>query len=127
MARYNSYRTNINEINAASTESRTADKVNDVNRNLNDIKGETLKLKIMVQAMLEIMVEKGISPDLINEKIDKIVADPKTFEPVMRESKPCPGCGRPVVDNGSIPLSGTCLYCGKTVRFAPHYEAPAAE
>jgi DNA repair exonuclease SbcCD ATPase subunit len=125
MTRYNSYRNNINQINESSTASRTADKVNDVNRSLNDIKGETLKLKIMVQAMLEIMVEKGISPDLINEKIDKIVEDPKTFEPVIRESKPCPVCGRTVVDNGSIPLSGTCLYCGTTVRFPPHFESPA--
>ena len=51
MARYNSYRNNINEINAASTESRTADKVNDVNRGLNDVRAEALRLKIMVQAM----------------------------------------------------------------------------
>lgn len=122
MARYNSYKTNINNLNDASTEARTANKVNEVNHNVNDLRSDVLKLQIMVQAMMEIMVEQGISVDLINEKIDKIVEDPDTFAPKMRRSEPCPSCGHMIVDNGNTPLSGTCLYCGKTIRFAPHYE-----
>ena len=60
-----------------------------------------------------------IDPNLINSKMEEIVAKPETFAPSEKESAPCPECGRMVMDNGTVPLTGTCLYCGKVIRFAP--------
>ena len=68
------------------------------------------------------MIEQGVDPALIDSKIDEIVADPKTFEPSPKDSMPCPRCGRQVLDNGNIPLVGTCLYCGTTVKFTPRFD-----
>ena len=73
--------------------------------------------------MFQVMVEQGVDPNLINEKIDKIMADPKTFMPSEKDSMPCPKCGRLVLDNGTTPLTGTCLYCGTVVKFTPHISA----
>ena len=108
-----------NEYKGVAAEVRQAEKVQEANRNITDLKSDILRLKIMVQAMMEILIEKGIDPNLINAKMEEIVAKPETFAPSKKESAPCPECGRMVMDNGTLPLTGTCLYCGKVIRFAP--------
>ena len=118
MARYNGYNSD-NEIKGVASESRNAERVAEANRNISNMRSDILRLKIMLQAMLEVMVEQGVDPDLINSKIEKIMAMPETFEPEIKESKPCPRCGRMVLDNGTTPLTGTCLYCGAVVKFPP--------
>ena len=121
MTRYGGYHSD-NDIKITSSESRNSEKVAEVNRNVNEVRSEILKLKIMVQAMIEIMLEQGVDPNLINAKIDEIVSNPETFDPPKKLSKDCPRCGRLILDNGNTPLTGTCLYCGAVVRFPPHLE-----
>lgn len=121
MTRYNSYRNTNNEITNITSESRNSERVAEVNRTVNDMRSEIMSLKIMIQAMMEIMVDKGIDPDLINTKIQEITDRPETFDPVIKASQPCPRCGRMVLDNGGIPLKGTCLYCGAVVKFPPEF------
>ena len=120
MTRFNNYQNTHDDMRNISLESRTNEKVSEVNRNVSDMRSEIFKVKIINQALLEIMAEQGITIERINTKIDEIMDRPETFESAMKESKPCPHCGRMVIDNGNIPLSGTCLYCGTVVRFPPH-------
>lgn len=123
MARYyNNNNVDVSGIKTASMEARNSERVAEVNRNLTDLKSDILRLKIMVQAMMEIMVEQGIDPERINAKIDEVVSRPETFNSTGRESMPCPKCGKQIVDNGNTPLTGTCLYCGAIVRFPPHFD-----
>ena len=119
MARINSHINYGAEYKNATAEARNSERVAEVNRNLTDLKSDILRLKIMVQAMMEIMVEQGIDPERINAKIDEVVSRPETFNPTMRASMPCPRCGKNIIDNGNTPLTGTCLYCGTTVKFPP--------
>lgn len=121
MARYyNNNNVDVSGIKTASMEARNSERVAEVNRNLNDLKSDILRQKIMIQALMEIMAEQGIDPERINAKIDEVVSRPETFNSTGRESMPCPKCGKQIVDNGNTPLTGTCLYCGAVVRFPPH-------
>lgn len=120
MVRFNNYQNAQEDMRNLSLESRTSEKVSEVNRNVGDMRSDILRVKIMAQAMLEIMVEQGVDADRINAKIEEIISRPETFESTARESKPCPRCGRMILDNGTMPLTGTCLYCGAVVRFPPH-------
>ena len=122
MAKFRSYTNAGNGIERISAESRTREKVAEVNRDVNDIRSELLSLKIMVEAMMEIMAERGIAPEQINAKIQEIASRPDTFMPTTKLSMPCPRCGRLVLDNGNTPLVGTCLYCGEVVKFIPVFE-----
>ena len=122
MARFHGYTNAGNGIERISAESRTREKVAEVNRDVNDIRSEILTLKIMVKAMMEIMAERGVEPEIINAKIQEIASRPDTFMPTAKLSTPCPRCGRLVLDNGNTPLVGTCLYCGEVVKFIPVFE-----
>ena len=115
------YHSKNNDFKDATSESRNAEKVAEANRSFNDLRSDVLRLKIMLQAMMEIMVEQGVDPDLINARIDEIMTRTEIFEPLEKETKPCPKCGRLILDNGVLPLTGTCLYCGATVRFPPKF------
>ena len=127
MAKFNSYTNAGAKIEHVSAESRTAGKVTEVKRDVNDIRSEILSLKIMIRAMMEIMNEKGIGTEEVNARIEEIMTRPETFVPPARLSKPCPKCGRIVMDNGNIPLMGSCLYCGAEVKFAPLFETESDE
>ena len=105
MARINSHINYGAEYKNATAEARNSERVAEVNRNLTDLKSDILRLKIMVQAMMEIMVEQGIDPERINAKIDEVVSRPETFNSTGRESMPCPKCGKQIVDNGNTPLT----------------------
>ena len=118
MIRNNGY-VSSSELKSVASEVRQAEKVAETSRSVNDLKSDILRLKIMVQAMMEIMVAQGIDPNLINSKMEEIVAKPETFASSKKESAPCPECGRMILDNGVTPLTGTCLYCGHVIRFAP--------
>lgn len=128
MVRFNHHDQTV-DIKNTMAESRNREKVAEVNRDVINMQSEVLRLKIIMEAMLEIMLEQGVDPNLINQKIDAIMERPETFNPVQRSTQPCPKCGHPIIDNGNTPLTGTCLYCGTSVKFAPHIptEADAAE
>ena len=122
MPRINSYTHAGDGIERVNADARQAGKVTEVKRDVNDIRSEILSLKIMVQAMMEILDEKGIKTEAVNARIEEIMTRPETFMPYDRMSKPCPKCGRIIMDNGNTPLVGTCLYCGKEVKFVPLFE-----
>lgn len=122
MSKFHNYTNAGNGIERISAESRTAGKVTEVKRDVNDIRSEILSLKIMIQAMMEILAERGVETEAVNARIEEIMTRPETFTPSTRYSKPCPKCGRIIMDNGSTPLLGTCLYCGEEVKFVPLFE-----
>ncbi len=119
MPRYTGY-VRKEDIDRISAESRAVEKAAEANRGIVELRSDILRLNIMVQAMLEIMMEQGVDTSLINAKIDEIVDRPGTFAPHKKDSKPCPKCGRIILDNGNTPLVGTCLYCGTVVMFPPY-------
>lgn len=110
------------ELQGVSAEARNSERVADANRNIADLRSEILRLRILVDALTAVVIEKGVDPNLINAKIDEIASKPETFEPARKASAPCPRCGRMVLDNGKLPLTGTCLYCGEVIRFPPRIE-----
>ncbi len=114
----------VERINA---DARQAGKVTEVKRDVNGIRSEILSLKIMVQAMMEILNERGIETEAVNARIEEIMTRPETFVPTTRLSKPCPKCGRIIMDNGNTPLMGSCLYCGEEVKFVPLFETGSKE
>ena len=124
MARFHHYNygRTVNDFQNITNSSRAAEKAAEANRNISELKSEILSVKVMIQAMSEIMIENGVSIDQINAKINEIMERPETFEPFEKLSKPCPKCGRLILDNGTVPLTGTCLYCGTVVRFPPQIE-----
>lgn len=122
MSRVNVYTNAGGGVECVNAEARQAGKVTEVKRDVNDIRSEILSLKIMVQAMMEIMNERGIETEAVNARIEEIMTRPETFVPTTRLSKPCPKCGRIIMDNGNTPLMGSCLYCGEEVKFVPLFE-----
>ena len=122
MSRVNVYTNAGGGVERVNADARQAGKVTEVKRDVNDIRSEILSLKIMVQAMMEIMNERGIETEAVNARIEEIMTRPETFVPTTRLSKPCPKCGRIIMDNGNTPLMGSCLYCGEEVKFVPLFE-----
>ena len=85
MPRYGSYQDS--NIKIVTTEGRNGERVAEANRNINNLRSDILSLKIMVEAMMEIMVEQGVDPNLITAKIDEIMAKPETFDVVDKQSQ----------------------------------------
>jgi hypothetical protein len=127
MSRVNVYTNAGGGVERINADARQAGKVTEVKRDVNDIRSEILSLKIMVQAMMEIMNERGIETETVNARIEEIMTRPETFVPTTRLSKPCPKCGRIIMDNGNTPLMGSCLYCGEEVKFVPLFETGSKE
>jgi hypothetical protein len=127
MSRVNVYTNAGGGVERINADARQAGKVTEVKRDVNDIRSEILSLKIMVQAMMEIMNERGIETEAVNARIEEIMTRPETFVPTTRLSKPCPKCGRIIMDNGNTPLMGSCLYCGEEVKFVPLFETGSKE
>ncbi|MBR6211260.1 MAG: hypothetical protein IKQ81_08935 [Clostridiales bacterium] len=127
MSRVNVYTNAGGGVERINADARQAGKVTEVKRDVNDIRSEILSLKIMVQAMMEIMNERGIETEAVNARIEEIMTRPETFVPTTRLSKPCPRCGRIIMDNGNTPLMGSCLYCGEEVKFVPLFETGSKE
>ena len=94
MSRVNVYTNAGGGVESVNADARQAGKVTEVKRDVNDIRSEILSLKIMVQAMMEIMNERGIETEAVNARIEEIMTRPETFVPTTRLSKPCPKCGR---------------------------------
>ena len=127
MSRVNVYTNAGGGVERINADARQAGKVTEVKRDVNDIRSEILSLKIMIQAMMEIMNERGIETEAVNARIEEIMTRPETFVPTTRLSKPCPKCGRIIMDNGNTPLMGSCLYCGEEVKFVPLFETGSKE
>lgn len=120
---YKSYRQTSGDVSYTVTQDdHTGTKLIDTNNKLSSLASSVAKLEIMVQAMFELMVEKGIDPDLINAKLVEIT-DRNTAEVNVPDStKPCPRCGKTVKELSGAPLTGRCMYCGKEVKFYPVFE-----
>lgn len=108
--------------NTLLSDSHTSSKLIETSSKINDLTSEIAKLEIMTQAMLEIMVERGISPEQINAKIVE-VADRKSKEVTKTQvTITCPRCGKPIKESTVAPVSGRCMYCGMKVMFYPVFE-----
>lgn len=87
MSKFHNYTNAGNGIERISAESRTAGKVTEVKRDVNDIRSEVLSLKIMIQAMMEILAERGVETEAVNARIEEIMTRPETFTPSTRDRK----------------------------------------
>ena len=120
---YRSYRTTSGEVSYTVTQDdHTGTKLIDANNKISSLASSVAKLEIMVQAVFELMVEKGIDPELINARLIEIT-DRKTANVNVPDlSQPCPRCGKTVKELSGAPLTGRCMYCGKIVKFYPVFE-----
>ncbi len=122
MYNFNNYDNQVESMRHISNESRNSERMAEVNRSVGGMRSDFMKVKIMLQATMELMVESGIDPERINAKIAEVADRPETFAPSKQDVMPCPKCGRQIPDNGKDPLVGTCLYCGETVKFIPEFK-----
>ena len=76
MSRVNVYTNAGGGVESVNADARQAGKVTEVKRDVNDIRSEILSLKIMVQAMMEIMNERGIETEAVNARIEEIMTRP---------------------------------------------------
>lgn len=126
MARYNhgSFNSEQFPLGTGSYENKA-----DAGIMLDNMHNEVLKNEIMIEALLSLMAEQGISREQINQKIieltDKKIAN-RVYE---TKSSTCPKCGKTVLEAPKIPLRGRCMYCGTYVTFYPllEEEKPAEE
>lgn len=90
----------------------------DNDRLIHELKNKINKFEIILQAYFELMQDKGITEDMLNAKIDEILAREVKGEYGGRR-KSCPKCGKPVQESYSTPLRGRCVMCGIEVMFYP--------
>jgi len=119
--------THIKEINdsfiAMAGESKP-ESVSDANIRMDLMISNYARMRIIAQALFEVMVEQGVNPDLINEKIKRIVDNDMGKLLDQKLAQPCPKCGKMVKESGKEPLTGRCLHCGSKVKFYPFFGMP---
>ncbi len=94
----------------------------DANIRIDSLISTVAKHEIIIQAMYELMVEKGIDTSLINAKIVESTEKYFSKPPYVLDSRPCEKCGKPVKESGKTPLMGRCLFCGTLTKFYPTFE-----
>ena len=117
----------IKEINdsfiAMAGESKP-ESVNDANLRMDLMISNYARMRVISQALFEVMVEQGIDPDLINSKIKRIVDNELDSILDQKTAQPCPKCGKMVRESGKTPLPGRCMHCGSKVKFYPFFGMP---
>ncbi len=120
-------RARIKEINdsfiAMAGESKP-ESVNDANLRMDLMISNYARMRVISQALFEVMVEQGIDPDLINSKIKRIVDNELDSILDQKTAQPCPKCGKMVRESGKTPLTGRCMHCGSKVKFYPFFGMP---
>ena len=102
--------------------SRNAERLDRTNINIDELKCDIARLEFTVQALCKVLMERGVTADDINKKIEEAINN-KPKNTYQKSMKPCPGCGRTIQESGKTPMYGRCLFCGEEVRFYPHIEA----
>lgn len=100
---------------------RSSEGLADANIRIGNMLSEMTELQIKLQAMYLVMLDKGIDPQVFEDKIEEVMKTRGNKKPVSLDSKPCPKCGRMVKKSSTAPLLGKCLYCGNNVSFAPTF------
>lgn len=99
--------------------SRNAQKLQDANKSIDELKSEITKLEMMVRAMFDIMKEQGVTTDQINGRIKELLDDKISKGFFSSDSIPCPKCGKTVRESPGTPMMGRCMFCGTTAVFYP--------
>ncbi|MBP5654713.1 MAG: hypothetical protein J6X33_04310 [Clostridiales bacterium] len=92
--------------------------VNDSERIIHELTNKITKFEIILQAYYELMEDKGISQEVLYDKIDEIIGRQVKGQYGGRR-KTCPKCGKVIQESYSVPMRGTCMMCGTTVMFYP--------
>lgn len=114
--------TNITVINE-----RTNETISEANLKIGGLVGQVAELEVKLEAMYSVMLEKGIDPELFEQKIAEIMSEKTISRPVQLPTKPCIKCGKPVKKNPNTPLYGRCIYCGTNVPFYPTFKKEEEE
>ena len=86
---------------------------------LDRLNNDVMKCEVMVEAMLSILTEQGVSKDQINQKLIELTDKKISYRVYETRSSSCPKCGKAVLEAPKIPLRGRCMYCGTYVTFYP--------
>lgn len=120
-------RAHIKEINdsfiAMAGESKP-ESINDANLRMDVMISNYARMRVISQTLFEVLVEQGIDPELINEKIKRIVDNELDSLLDQKSAQPCPNCGKMVRESGKTPLTGRCMHCGSKVKFYPFFGMP---
>ena len=104
----------------AFASTRNAERISNTNRSVDDVKSELVKMKMLINAMWEIIQEQGVSSEVLNRKLDEILEREKQKKTYARyPMKPCPKCGKTIQESSKTPMRGRCLFCGEEVVFYP--------
>ena len=101
---------------------RSSEGLADANIRIGNMLSEMTELQIKLQAMYLVMLDKGIDPQVFEDKIEEVMKTRGNRKPVSLDSKPCPKCGMAVKNTAIMPLFGKCMYCGTKVPFTPSFK-----
>ena len=87
---------------------RSSEGLADANIRIGNMLSEMTELQIKLQAMYLVMLDKGIDPQVFEDKIEEVMKTRGNKKPVSLDSKPCPKCGRMVKKSSTAPLLGKC-------------------
>ena len=85
---------------------------------IRELSNKISKMEIIQQAYFELLQDKGISEEELNNKIDEIVAREVKGRYGGRK-KACPKCGKTVQESNASPFRANCVMCGTVVMFYP--------
>lgn len=114
----------INDSFVAMAGKPKPESVTDANLRMDLMISNYARMRVISQALFEVMVEQGVDPNLINDKIKTIVDNDLDRLLDQKLAQPCPKCGKMVKESGKEPLTGRCIHCGSKVRFYPFFGMP---
>ncbi len=120
---------NTNDVYLAGAleNSRNSERLASTGKKIADVGSDITKMKMIINAMWEIMQEQGVDAGVLNNKIDEILAREKKKISYGNPKKPCPKCGRTIQESSSTPMRGRCVFCGEEVVFYPFANYDAEE
>ena len=120
---------NANDVYLAGAleNSRNSERLVNTGKKIADVGSDIAKMKMILNAMWEIMQEQGVDAGVLNNKIDGILARERKKTSYGNPRKPCPNCGRTIQESSSTPMRGRCVFCGEEVVFYPFADYDAEE
>ena len=101
---------------------RAGNEVAEANFKISDLKNQLAEMEIKIQVLYSILVDKGISPETFEAKIEEIMKEKMENPPAQTPLKNCQECGKPVKPSPENPLVGRCMFCGAKVPYNPSFE-----
>ena len=101
---------------------RAGNEVVEANFKIGDLQNKLAEMEIKIQVLYKILLDKGISPETFEAKIEEIMKEKTENPPEQKQVRNCPECGKAVKPSADNPLVGKCMFCGAKVPFNPTFE-----